>query len=74
MINQAQPPLEFIPPHFNPLVLRAAQLILPAWIGTQTAITQIEAENLEVLADLYHQFQQGKIRFLIAFRHPNVQD
>lgn len=74
MINQAQPPLEFIPPHFNPLVLRAAKVILPAWIGTQTAITQIEAENLEVLADLYHQFQQGKIRFLMAFRHPNVQD
>ncbi|GAB4174903.1 MAG: glycerol acyltransferase [Coleofasciculaceae cyanobacterium] len=73
-ISQAQPPLEFIPPAFNPLVLKAAQQILPFWMHTRTAISQVEADNVEVLADLYRQFQERKIRFLIAFRHPKVED
>jgi hypothetical protein len=74
LISQAQPPLEFIPPALNPLVVRVAQQVLPFWLASQTAITQIEAENVEVLVDLYRQFQDRKIRFLMAFRHPSVDD
>ncbi|MBN3898170.1 MAG: 1-acyl-sn-glycerol-3-phosphate acyltransferase [Nostoc sp. NOS(2021)] len=74
VIYQAQPPLEFIPPAFNPLFLRVVQLLLPTYINWQTAITQIEAENVEVLVDLYRQFQEGKIRFMLAFRHPKTDD
>ncbi|MFK0733970.1 MAG: 1-acyl-sn-glycerol-3-phosphate acyltransferase [Gloeotrichia echinulata GP01] len=71
---QPQPPLEFIPPAFNPLFLRFVHLSLPSFIKWQTAITQIEADNVEVLADLYRQFQDNKIRFLLAFRHPQTED
>ncbi len=71
---QAQPPLEFIPPTFNPLVLRGAQQLLPLCMRQRTAISQIEADNVEVLVDLYRQFQEGKTRFLLAFRHPSVDD
>ncbi|MBD2771939.1 1-acyl-sn-glycerol-3-phosphate acyltransferase [Iningainema tapete] len=74
VIHQAQPPLEFIPPAFNPLFLRGVQLMLPSWIRYRTEIRQIEADNVEVLVDLYRQFQERKIRFLLAFRHPKVQD
>ncbi|MEH2364090.1 1-acyl-sn-glycerol-3-phosphate acyltransferase [Nostoc sp.] len=74
VIYQAQPPLEFIPPAFNPLFLRVVQLLLPTYINWQTAITQIEAENVDVLVDLYRQFQEGKIRFMLAFRHPKTDD
>ncbi|WGV28368.1 1-acyl-sn-glycerol-3-phosphate acyltransferase [Halotia branconii] len=74
VIYQAQPPLEFIPPKFNPLFLGAVHLLLPSWISWQTAITQIEADNIEVLVDLYRQFQAGKIRFMLAFRHPKIDD
>lgn len=70
----AQPPLEFIPPAFNPLVLRATQQVLPFWIRSQTAISEIQTENVEGLVDLYRQFQEGKTRFLMAFRHPSVDD
>ena len=73
-INQAQPPLEFIPPALNPSVLRMTQLLLPAWIRSQTIISQIEAENVETLIKLVNEFQQKKIRFLIAFRHPQTED
>jgi hypothetical protein len=71
---QVQPPLEFIPPAFNPLVLRLMQLLLPALLRSRTAITQIQADNVETLVELYHQFQTGKVRFLMAFRHPSVDD
>ena len=73
-INQAQPPLEFIPPAFNPYVLRITQLLLPAWINSRTIISQIEAENVKTLVKLIDEFQQKKIRFLIAFRHPQTED
>ena len=72
--NQAQAPLEFIPPKFNPSVLRITQLLLPAWIPSQTILSQIEAENVKTLVKLVNEFQQKKIRFLIAFRHPQVED
>ena len=73
-INQAQAPLEFIPPKLNPSVLRITQLLLPAWIPSQTILSQIEAENVKTLVKLVNEFQQKNIRFLIAFRHPQVED
>jgi hypothetical protein len=71
---QAQPPLEFIPPKSNPWFLRLTHLLIPLWMRSQTALTTVEAENAEVLADLYSQFQAGKIRFMLAFRHPKTDD
>jgi hypothetical protein len=71
---QAQPPLEFIPPALNPLFLRFFQVVLPTWMRWQTPISYIEVENGLTLLDLYQQFQQGKIRLLLAFRHPRTED
>ncbi|MFQ4141964.1 1-acyl-sn-glycerol-3-phosphate acyltransferase [Chlorogloeopsis sp. ULAP02] len=80
LIQKAQPGLEFIPQHFNPVVLRLTQWLLPfllrfrvrPWLPS--GILRIEVKNAEVLAELYQQFQAGKIRFLMAFRHPEVDD
>ena len=74
MLTQAQPPLEFIPPHFNPLILRLSQTIIPWWLKLGTNVKTIEAENLDTLVELYQQFQTGKIRLLLAFRHPSTKD
>ncbi len=73
-VVQVQPPLEFIPPALNPVVLRVTQLLLPAWLRSRAAITHIQADNVEVLVDFYRQFQAGEIRFLMAFRHPSTND
>ena len=76
----ARPPLTFIPPQFNPLVLRCLQGLLPLLLRVRTQpwltaqIARVDAENLEVLVDLYRQFQSGQARFLMAFRHPEVDD
>ncbi len=74
MPQTAQPPLEFIPPDLNPLVLRAGQLLLPLWLNWKTNITDIEVDNISTLVHLYEDFQRGKNRFLLAFRHPSVND
>ncbi len=70
----AQPPLEFIPPAFDPIVLRATQLLLPTWVRFKTDLARVEATNVETLVKLYDQFQHGKVRLLLAFRHPSVDD
>ncbi|NJN75260.1 MAG: 1-acyl-sn-glycerol-3-phosphate acyltransferase [Synechococcaceae cyanobacterium RL_1_2] len=72
--SPAQPPLEFIPPKFNPWVLKGAQTILPAVINLKTNINAIEGRELETLVKLWQQFQAKQIRLLIAFRHPSVAD
>lgn len=72
--NRAQPPLEFIPPSLNPLVLQGVQSLLPLWLHFKTNIAEIKGEQVETLVKLYHQFQTGKIRFLMAFRHPSTND
>ncbi|MGK7956078.1 MAG: 1-acyl-sn-glycerol-3-phosphate acyltransferase [Crocosphaera sp.] len=70
----AQSPLEFIPPNFNPWIYRGVKTCLPLWLQWQTNIQAIEGKNVEQLADFYQQFQEKKIRFLMAFRHPSVND
>lgn len=73
-VNQAQPPLKFIAPQFNPTVLRVVRFLLPGWIRLRSPLAEIQGQNLERLAQLYQQFEQGKIRFIIAFRHPSIRD
>lgn len=73
-ISQVQPPLEFIPPAYNPLMMQGCQQILPWWLRFRTSISHVQAENVETLAELFHQFQDQKVRFLLAFRHPNSDD
>ncbi|WP_302884176.1 lysophospholipid acyltransferase family protein [Kovacikia minuta] len=62
------------PPALDPKVVRLLHWLLPLIIQRRTAIREIQAENVEVLVELYHQFQAGKIRFLMAFRHPSTDD
>jgi 1-acyl-sn-glycerol-3-phosphate acyltransferase len=79
-IHSTQPPLKFIPERYNPLVLRLLSWVLPFILRVRTrpwlpaGIVRIEAKNAEILAKLYQEFQAGKIRFLLAFRHPEVED
>lgn len=70
----AQPPLEFLPPKFNPLVLRLSQIFMPLWMAWKTPIADIQIEQGDRIIELFQQFQASKIRFLLAFRHPNPND
>ncbi len=73
-IRQAQPPLAFLPPAFDPWVFGAIRAVLPAWMRYRLKITAADVEHIERLVNLYHQFQQGKVRVMLAFRHPTIDD
>ncbi|MGD1918092.1 MAG: 1-acyl-sn-glycerol-3-phosphate acyltransferase [Pleurocapsa sp.] len=73
-MTQAQPSLEFIPPAYNPLVWKVAKGILPYWLRYNHDIVDVKVDNPSELIELYRQFQQGKTRFMLAFRHPAVTD
>lgn len=72
--------LGFIPPKFNPAVLYLLHWSLPIlrrwrllpWLPA--GIKQIEIVNGETLVELLSQFQLGKIRLILAFRHCEVDD
>ena len=74
LIKTIQPPLDFIPPRFNPLVLKVCRWGMPFWMKWKTPLVEIKVEQIERLVNLYQQFQSGKVRFLLAFRHPNTDD
>ena len=79
-MQRTQPKLNFIPPAFNPAVLRLVHWSLPIlrrfrflpWLPAR--IREIEVVNGKTLVELYHQFQSEKIRLILAFRHGEVDD
>ncbi len=73
-IREAQPPLQFLPQIYQPWVFGAIRACLPAWLRYKLHITEVQPRHLERLVDLYQQFQSGKTRMLIAFRHPTTDD
>ncbi|HEY9639890.1 MAG TPA: 1-acyl-sn-glycerol-3-phosphate acyltransferase [Coleofasciculaceae cyanobacterium] len=70
----AQPPLEFVPPSFNPVVYRCAEVVLPFWMRWRARIVDVQVNHLETLAECYRRFQAGELRFMLAFRHPSTND
>ncbi|WP_346341690.1 hypothetical protein [[Phormidium] sp. ETS-05] len=44
-INQAQPPLKFIAPQFNPTVLRVVRFLLPGWIRLRSPSQRFKAKT-----------------------------
>jgi 1-acyl-sn-glycerol-3-phosphate acyltransferase len=69
-----------MPPAFSPGLLRVVHGLLPVLLRVRlrpwlpVGITHIDVVNAATLAQLYHGFQQGKLRFVMAFRHVEVDD
>jgi 1-acyl-sn-glycerol-3-phosphate acyltransferase len=66
--------LEFIPPDYSPSITQLVYAGLPVWMRFKTSIARVETQHLERLVRLYEQFAAGKVRLLLAFRHPSVDD
>ncbi|MCM1981302.1 1-acyl-sn-glycerol-3-phosphate acyltransferase [Lyngbya confervoides] len=72
--ERAHPAMHFMPQAFNPIVWRGVKFLLPLWLRFKLAIASVQAENLDLFVQQYQEFQQGKSRLLIAFRHPSTAD
>ncbi len=79
-LNRAQPPLGFIPPRYRPWVVQVGYILLPLMLRLRlrpwlpAGIWPVTCPNPEVLVEGFHQFQTGKIRLMMAFRHSQVDD
>jgi 1-acyl-sn-glycerol-3-phosphate acyltransferase len=77
---RVKPRLKFIPPHFNPWVMRFVYGTLPLLLRVRlrrwlpAGIWPVVCENPEVLVEGFRQFQAGQMRLLLAFRHSQVDD
>jgi hypothetical protein len=77
---RAQSRLKFIPPRYNPWIRQASYALLPLLLRVRlrpwlpAGIWPVTCQNPEVLVDCFHQFQAGKIRLILAFRHSQVDD
>lgn len=75
-----QPPLRFIPIHYRSWVVRGGYCLLPLLLRVRlrpwlpAGIWPVTCPNPEVLARYWHEFQAGKIRLILAFRHGQVDD
>jgi Acyltransferase len=47
---------------------------LRLWPWLPAGVTQVTIDQIETLVDLYQQFQAGKIRLMMAFRHVEIDD
>jgi 1-acyl-sn-glycerol-3-phosphate acyltransferase len=73
-IIKAQARLAFLTPKFNLWVLRLVAWVLPYWLKRKLHITQIDVVDIDRLVEVYKQSQMGRLRLILAFRHPSSDD
>ncbi len=73
-ITRARLPLAFLSPKFNLWVLRIVTWVLPYWLKYHLQIRRIDAVDIDRLVEMYKQSQVGRLRLVLAFRHPSPLD
>lgn len=78
--RRAAPPLNFIPPAYNPWIMQIVHWALPFLLSVRirpwlpVGISRIEVKQVDRLVKLYADLEAGKARFLMAVRHVEVDD
>jgi 1-acyl-sn-glycerol-3-phosphate acyltransferase len=65
--------LAFLPPRLDQRVLAIARRLLPLWLRSH-GLRRLEVEGLARLQEAMDDFQGGRCRLLLAFRHPSLDD
>jgi hypothetical protein len=73
-ITKVQPRLAFLPPKFDLWVLRLVTWVLPYWLKYKLHITKVDVTDIDRLVEVYKQSQMGRLRLVLAFRHPSGDD
>lgn len=69
-----QPALQFVPARFERRAWWLMQFLLPPWLRWLRGIVAAEVNQSEYLVQAYADFQAGKQRLIIAYRHPTTDD
>ncbi len=73
-LTRVQPSLKVYPPKVNQFILKIIRLLTPFWLRWQCGIKQIETRYIDRLVTATKKFQDGKARYMLAFRHPTTDD
>ncbi|AFY71579.1 phospholipid/glycerol acyltransferase [Thalassoporum mexicanum PCC 7367] len=73
-LDHVQTAFEIDPPDIKPWLISGLRSVLPLWLRWQCGITEIEDRYIDRLIDLIQKMNKGKVRCLIAFRHPTIDD
>jgi len=73
-LDRVQPNMEFLAPQIQEWLLAGLRSLLPFWLRWQCHITSMKTLNLDPLVKLSEQFRSGKVRYILAFRHPTIDD
>jgi hypothetical protein len=66
--------LSFLLPAKNPWLLRFARLGSWLYVRMGNRVRREELYDIERLVRAYQEMQEGKLRLIVAFRHPGVED
>ncbi len=73
-LTRVQPSLKVYPPKVNQFILKIIRLLTPFWLRWQCGIKKIETRYIDRLVKATKKFQDGKARYMLAFRHPTTDD
>ena len=73
-LTRVQPSLKVFPPKVNQFILKIIRMLTPFWLRWQCGVKQIETRYIDRLVDVTKKFQDGKARYMLAFRHPTTDD
>jgi len=73
-LERVHPPLPYLPPQYDPKVLRFMQVTSPYWLYWKSRISHVEEHHLERMVQSQLEADLGKIKCLYAFRHPTTDD
>jgi hypothetical protein len=54
--------------------LQSVIWLLPYWLKSKLKISRIDVAHIDRLVEVYKQSQMGKLRLILAFRHPSTDD
>jgi hypothetical protein len=72
--TRVRPGLPFLPPARNPWLLRFASFGSWLYVRFGNRVFREETHGMERLVRAYQDMQDGRIRLIVAFRHPGVED
>lgn len=72
--TKAHAPLATFSPTLNRPLLKLVQALIPAWLRWNCGITDVTTRNMATLVQLQQEFNQGRTRYILAFRHPTTDD
>jgi hypothetical protein len=73
-LHQIHPSMEYLKPNIKNWVLSGVRFLLPYWLRYRAGIHKIETRNIDRLVHLTQEFQAGKVKYILAFRHPTIDD